>query len=275
MSAPAYPGRALQFGDSDANLVTLVQRRLLERGCGPLEVTGNFDNKTRSAIRLFQGRFADGTGAALVVDGKVGPLTWETLFGDATVATVAKAPDALLASVLKTAAAEVGTMEEPPGSNRGPRVDQYLRAVGLDPAAGSFSWCAAFVYWCFGESARGLSRTNPVVRTAGVMDHWRRAEQAGARRLAADDATADPSRIHPGMIFVLDTGSGSGHTGLVEAIDGGRLITLEGNTNDGGSREGVGVFRRNGRKIISINRGFIDYSGGGAAPSAAKPVQAP
>jgi CHAP domain-containing protein/putative peptidoglycan binding protein len=275
MSAPAYPGRALQFGESDTNLVTLVQRRLLERGCGPLEVTGDFDNKTRSAVRLFQGRFPDSTGAALVVDGKVGPLTWETLFGDATVATVAAAPDALLASVLKTAAAEVGTMEEPPGSNRGPRVDQYLKAVGLDPAAGSFSWCAAFVYWCFGESAPGVGRTNPVVRTAGVMDHWRRAEQAGARRLAADDATADPSRIHPGMIFVLDTGGGFGHTGLVEAIDGGRLITVEGNTNDGGSREGVGVFRRNGRKIISINRGFIDYSGGGGGPSAAKPVQAP
>ena len=63
------------------------------------------------------------------------------------------------------------------------------------------------------------------------------------------------------MIFVLDTGGGSGHTGLVEAIEGGRLITLEGNTNDGGSREGVGVFRRNGRKIVNINRGFIDYAG--------------
>ena len=63
------------------------------------------------------------------------------------------------------------------------------------------------------------------------------------------------------MIFVLDTGGGAGHTGLVESIEGGRLITLEGNTNDGGSREGVGVFRRNGRKIVNINRGFIDYAG--------------
>ena len=262
MSAPAYPGRAIQFGEPDASVVTLVQRRLVERGCGPLETTGDFDNKTRSAVRLFQGRFPDNTGAPLVVDGKIGPLTWEALFGEASVVTVTEAPGVLLAAVLKTAAAEVGVMEEPPGSNRGPKVDEYLRTAGLDPAAGSFAWCAAFVYWCFNESARGIGRPNPVVRTAGVMDHWRRAEQAGARRLPGDDATADPSRIHPGMIFVLDTGGGSGHTGLVEAIDGGRLITLEGNTNDGGSREGVGVFRRNGRKIVSINRGFIDYSAG-------------
>jgi hypothetical protein len=275
MSAPAYPGRAIQFGEPDATVVTLVQRRLVERGCGPLEITGDFDNKTRSAVRLFQGRFPDTTGAALVMDGKVGPLTWEALFGEASVVIVAQAPDALLASVLKTASAEVGVMEEPPGSNRGPRVDQYLKAAGLDPAAGSFAWCAAFVYWCFRESALGLSRPNPVVRTAGVMDHWRRAEQAGARRLVADDATADPSRVHPGMIFILDTGGGSGHTGLVEAIEGGRLITVEGNTNDGGSREGVGVFRRNGRKINSINRGFIDYSGIGGAPSAGRPVESP
>jgi hypothetical protein len=275
MAAPAYPGRSIEFGDADTNVVMLVQRRLVERGCGPLDITGDFENKTRSAVRLFQGRFPDRTGAPLVVDGKVGPVTWETLFGDASVATIAAPPDALLASVLKTAAAEVGAMEEPPGSNRGPRVDQYLKAVGLDPAAGSFSWCAAFVYWCFKQSALGIGRPNPVVRTAGVMDHWRRAEQGGARRLVADDATADPSRIHPGMIFVIETGGGFGHTGLVEGIEGGHLITVEGNTNDGGSREGVGVFRRNGRKIVSINRGFIDYSAVGGAAAAARSVEAP
>ena len=67
MSAPAYPGRAIQFGESDANVVMLVQRRLVERGCGPLETTGDFDNKTRSAVRLFQGRFPDSTGAPLHV----------------------------------------------------------------------------------------------------------------------------------------------------------------------------------------------------------------
>ena len=39
------------------------------------------------------------------------------------------------------------------------------------------------------------------------------------------------------------------------------LITVEGNTNDNGSREGIGVFQRNGRKVAAINRGFIDYSG--------------
>ena len=43
MSTPAYPGRAIQFGETDADVVTPVQQRLIERGCGPLEITGVFD----------------------------------------------------------------------------------------------------------------------------------------------------------------------------------------------------------------------------------------
>jgi len=71
----------------------------------------------------------------------------------------------------------------------------------------------------------------------------------------------DPSLALPGFIFIIDTGSpgGAGHTGLVEKVDGGMLVTIEGNTNEGGSREGIGVFRRSKRKILDINKGFIDY----------------
>jgi hypothetical protein len=256
---PAYPGRVIQVGERDRSIVRALQQRLVERGCGPVPVSGDFDAATRTAVRLFQARFPDTTGAALLVDGKIGPLTWAALFGDESVPTAGVPAGALLEKVLKVAAGELDVREEPPGSNRGPRVDQYLRAVGLDPAAGSFPWCAAFVFWCFREAATDLGRTNPLVRTAGVLEHWRRAEQAGARRLPSADAVADPARVRPGMIFVMDAGAGAGHTGLVEAVAGGRLVTLEGNTNVDGSREGIGVFRRTGRKINSINRGFIDY----------------
>jgi hypothetical protein len=62
------------------------------------------------------------------------------------------------------------------------------------------------------------------------------------------------------MVFVLSTGGGHGHGGFIESVQGVVLTTIEGNTNDGGSREGVGVFRRNGRRINGINQGFVDYS---------------
>ncbi len=45
-----------------------------------------------------------------------------------------------------------------------------------------------------------------------------------------------------GCIFILN---GHKHTGLVEtAFPNGNCITIEGNTNDGGSPEGDGVYRR-------------------------------
>ena len=151
-------------------------------------------------------------------------------------------------------------LEAPPGSNRGPRVDAYLRAVGLNPGAGSFAWCAAFVYFCFDESSRGHGRKNPLVKTAGVLDHWNRAAQRGARRIKAADALAQPDLVRPGQIFVMDFGGGAGRTGMVRGIRDGKLLTIEGNTNDGGSREGIGVFERTGRTIGSVNKGFLDYS---------------
>ncbi|MGH7391749.1 MAG: peptidoglycan-binding domain-containing protein, partial [Candidatus Rokuibacteriota bacterium] len=163
MSAPHYPGRIIQFGESDREIVAMVQRRLVERGCGPLAASGRFDARTRSAVKLFQARFPDSAGVPLVTDGKVGSLTWEALFGEGSVPVAAAARDAMLGKAIGIAAAEVGVLEQPPGSNRGPRVDQYLRAVGLDPAGGSFAWCAAFVYWCFDQAAHGLGRGNPVV----------------------------------------------------------------------------------------------------------------
>jgi hypothetical protein len=161
--------------------------------------------------------------------------------------------------VLQIAANEIGTVEAPPGSNRGPKVDVYLRTVGLDPASGSFAWCAAFVYWCFSEAARRLAIPNPVIRTAGVLDHWNKAGAAGIRRVAFDEATAQPPLVQPGMIFVIGTSGGNGHTGLIERVDGVQLTTIEGNTNEGGSRDGVGVFRRTARRIGNINRGFLAY----------------
>lgn len=103
---------------------------------------------------------------------------------------------------------------------------------------------------------------NPCIKTAGVLDHWNTAGRGGIRGIHHAQSSHDPLLAQPGMIFIIDTGvpGGAGHTGLVERVEGGKLVTIEGNTNDGSSREGIGVFRRNRRKVNSINKGFIDYS---------------
>src|SRR2546426_4772635 len=240
-----FPGTVLTPGSKGA-AVLAVQQRLNKLGCGPVAEDGTFGSQ-------------DTPGAPLKIDGVVGPMTWAALFGADTVPPNATAPSQLLATVLQLASREVGTMEDPLGSNRGPRVDQYLRAVGLNPADGSFPWCAAFVYFCFQQAAKTLDVPNPAIKDAGVLDLWNKAGSQGIRRIAAVEASTTPSLVQPGCLFVITTGSGNGHSGLVEQIAGVRLTTIEGNTNLGGSREGIGVFRRTGRTIATINRGFIQY----------------
>jgi hypothetical protein len=260
----AQPASALAFphiiapGDPDRSSVLAIQKRLNQLGCGPVSEDGDFGPETFDAVELFQARSVDHHGDPLVVDGRVGPMTWAALFGPIPV--VKSAENFLQARALQTAASQIGVMEQPPGSNRGPQVDIYLRSVGIDPAGGSYAWCAAFVYWCFRDAAQALGLPNPAIRSAGVLDCWNRAGAVGVHRISFAEANSTPALVKPGMVFVMSMGSGNGHTGFVEEVDGVVLTTIEGNTNQGGSREGIGVFRRKGRRLSSINRGFIDYA---------------
>lgn len=259
-SVPSFPGRVIQLGSTLTAAVRAIQKRLNQVGCGPVPEDGVFNSQVFEAVELFQARNADATGAPLSIDGRVGPMTWAALFGAVTVAPVAEPGSPLAREVLRVATAEIGVMEVPPGSNRGPRVDEYLKSVKLKPASGSYAWCAAFVFWCFRESAKALQIDNPAVQTAGALDTWNQAGNRNIPRVAVREAVEKPSLVQPGMVFVLGTSGGQGHVGIVKQVDGVVLTTIEGNTNDGGSREGVGVFLRKGRRIDQINRGFVDYT---------------
>src|SRR5215472_4832677 len=259
ISAPVFSGHVIGLRDTDTQSALMIQKRLNRLGCGPIAEDGDFGPQTEEAVELFQTRSADHFGLPLDVDGKVGPLTWASLFAAPQVPTVATTSSPLLAETLNFAATQIGVMEQPLGSNRGPKVDMYLRSVGIDPTTGSFPWCAAFVYFCFQQAATSLGSPNPVIKTAGVLDHWNRAGAAGIRRLGTPECVANPSLVAPGMIFVILNKNATGHCGLVEGITGTFLTTIEGNTNDNGSREGIGVFRRQKRTIASISRGYICY----------------
>lgn len=161
----------------------------------------------------------------------------------------------LVIQALQIAQSQIGVRETKP--NSGPQVDQYLKAVGLNPG---YAWCQAFIYWSFQQAAGKLQIANPTVKTAGVMAHWNQCEQRGAKRISAAYAQKTPTLLTPGQLFVLAFGKGLGHIGFVETVNAakGTITTIEGNTNDGGSREGIAVLRRT-RTIASIGKGFIDY----------------
>jgi hypothetical protein len=260
-----FPGRTIKVGETDATLVRAIKRQL-NIALGLNEVRGqrldprdgNYGPRTRDMVKLFQARQVDSDGRPLKQDGEIGPVTWARLFGTDNVPLVERATSPFLARVLQIAGREEdrAVREVPANSNRGPDVERYLASTRTPPGS---SWCAAFVYWCCQEAAVALNRKNPVVRTAGCLDHWNRSVAAGAKRLTRAAVGADMSLLTPGMIFIMDHGGGFGHTGLIERIEDGKLKTIEGNTDASRTREGGGVYRLT-RTLREINKGFIDYS---------------
>jgi len=255
-----FPGSVIKAGSPDTRAVKLIQRRLNALGCGPVPENGVFDDvQTKGAVKLFQSRFMDVTGQPLEIDGKVGSLTWGAMFGASTVPAQSEAPSDLAAAAIEFAVSQIGVMEKPLGSNRGPEVDKYLAEVGLDPKGG-FAWCVAFTHFCYLSAAKKLGVPNPHIRTAGVLDHWSKAAKSpNATRITNAQAIADPGLVRPGQLFIISLTGGLGHSGMVVEVSDGRLVTIEGNTNDNGSRNGIGVFRRTARKIGQINKGFVQY----------------
>lgn len=144
---------------------------------------------------------------------------------------------------IEIAISQIGKEEIPRGSNWGEPVKSYLASVGINFPA---SWCMSFVYWCFREAAKSLGIKTPLTKTGGVLNAWNKAPAAVK--------VTDPQ---PGDIFIQDHGHGLGHTGIVERVEGDNIHTIEGNTNDTGSREGYEVCRRVRKKASVI--GYLRY----------------
>lgn len=149
----------------------------------------------------------------------------------------------LIEHIARIAIAEIGVQEQPRGSNRGPRVDQYQAASWLKQKDWG-AWCATFVCWVIREAmsaARKQGATFSFARpqTAGAFDfeNW---------SLQQDDSTRtrrNPGRdIQPWDIVIFNFS----HIGFARSVPNakGDFETVEGNTNDEGDREGYEVASR-------------------------------
>lgn len=153
---------------------------------------------------------------------------------------------ALSDKALQIAISQLGKEENPRGSNwgkTGDPVPAYLASVGINFPA---SWCMAFMYWCYEQAAEQLGLINPMSKTGGVLTAWGNRPRSQVKLPAVGD------------VFIMDLGHGLGHTGMIESIaPDGTLHTIEGNTNDTGSREGYEVARKvrhNQKPIIGYLR---------------------
>ena len=137
----------------------------------------------------------------------------------------------------------IGTRELP--GNRGVFVDfANLLAIGDWRWARGAPWCASFVY-LVGRLALGDEW--PVPRTASVqaLADW------GARALG-------DRPMHVGALALVwfESGQRYGHVGIVTRINEVNVETIEGNSNNAGSREGFAVVLR-AREMGSVT--FLNW----------------
>lgn len=142
---------------------------------------------------------------------------------------------------LAWAASQVGVRET--GRNKGEMVEAYQEQAGLGKGGG-YPWCAAFVYWAYIKAGTPPNRL-PNFGAAAAVRNWR---DWAAKN---DRLTDKPQR---GDLFYWVGANGQGHIGFVTEVSIlGFVKTIEGNTNDGGSRDGDGVYRRT-RLFASIRK---------------------
>lgn len=125
-------------------------------------------------------------------------------------------------AVIETAIGEIGVREV--GSNRGEDVEKYLASAGF---GGGYAWCAAFVNWVY------IQHDIPTPNSAAWSPSW-----FPQSRVSDDIVRGDVFGVY------FRSKGRIAHVGLIEENHGEFVYTIEGNTNEAGSREGDGVYRK-------------------------------
>ena len=149
--------------------------------------------------------------------------------------------------VAATYLSQIG-VKEATGNNDGPQVEAYLAVTGFTAGA---PWCAAFVAWTY--------TTNDVPNPKSA---WSPAWFPESKVIYSRDVSSTGTIPQRGDVFGIYYGSLGriAHVGFVHQWGDNIVITVEGNTNDDGSREGnrVAMKRRPARTIYKVSR-YIRY----------------
>ncbi len=198
-------------------------------------IDGDFGPATEAAVKAFQ------EAAGIRRDGIVGPSTWQHLVRPMLNA-LQPIEDIDALGDLLVAYARQHLAEHPRevgGQNCGPWVRLYMS--GHDGT--QWAWCAGFVSYLLRQACDTLSISPPL---QGSFSCDSLAAQARAAGLFVSESQAkDRSNVPPGSLFLnRRTSTDWTHTGLVITADDEVFHSIEGNTNDEGSREGYEVCQR-------------------------------
>lgn len=185
-------------------------------------------------------------------DGADGPLTWNAILSElSTKKDVMNGKD-IPEKMVTLAREEIG-VSEVDGTNCGPRVDVYKAATWLDADKG-WPWCAAFICWLIREAIEDEEIAFKRPRTAGAWDFENWAKQETSNGIELRKPTNEDIKAGDIVVFTFS------HIGIaVKDIDSsGYVITIEGNTNGEGSREGGSVLEK--KRHVSKIRSRIRIS---------------
>jgi len=137
--------------------------------------------------------------------------------------------DSLRLEVAKTYTAQIG-VRETLGNNDSHEIREYLSVAGFSYPV---PWCAAFVAWTLTEH----HIKNP--KSAWSPSWFPRSKTIYTKGKGRTPRTADVFGIYYSRLKRI------GHVGFIDKwTDASYCITVEGNTNSYGSREGDGVLRK-------------------------------
>lgn len=225
--------QTIQRGNPKKSENRLVQEWLCINGFNT-KIDGDYGPATEAAVKQFQ------TKKGLAATGKTEPATFAALVAPMlNVMALTASNQSLRNNVISFAKAylkehpvEVG------GQNMGPWVRYFMDGnQGED-----FPWCAGFVTYLMRQIAQAKGEQCPVERTYSCDVLGYAAKKAGT---LVRGNTGDLTKVKAGDIFLVRKAPLDwSHTGFVIEANADHLVTIEGNTNDEGSREGYEVCKR-------------------------------
>lgn len=151
--------------------------------------------------------------------------------------------DASRRAIVLEALDNLGILEMPRGSNSSPAIDGWNKACGVAVAS---PWCAAFASHCWAAGHK-------VYASASCEDWHRMAIRTGT-------FTQRP-QVGDVALFALGTELlVADHCGIVVRVDDVGPLTVEGNTNEAGGREGVGVFLKDRVALGARILGYVSVT---------------
>ncbi|MDD5692870.1 MAG: CHAP domain-containing protein [Patescibacteria group bacterium] len=140
------------------------------------------------------------------------------------------APKAVDGEALKNkAVSQIGTKEDPSGSNCGAKVKQYEAAGGLSCGQ---PWCAAFASWVYTNTNFKI-QNKPALKEPGAGQMQARLENSAFKRyVVVKQVKCGNYDFQPGDILIRHPWQDDGHVGMVRSYSGGVLKTIEGNASD-------------------------------------------